>query len=242
MKELSPGDQVIGVVVGVMPFGVFVELAPDCSGLIHVSRVSDSFVEDLHEAVQVGDVVGKGVPASLLMASVRASLRAYAHETYELRDIVRKVNDALCRDTRDEEFTTLFYGVLNPATGRLTYCNAGHEPALHFRAADRSVHPLTTGGMIVGILPKLAYDQAVVDLAPGDALLLYTDGLHEAMNFDDEPYGRQRVADTFAQAAAQPDHDADAILHHVLWEKRRFTGIRRPGDDTTLVVLQRRPD
>lgn len=189
-----------------------------------------------HLGIAIGDVVGKGVPAALLMAAARASLRAYAHETYDLHEILRKVNDALYRDSRDHEFTTLFYSVLNPQTLRLTYCNAGHEPGLLVR--DGEVRQLRTGGTIVGAIPDLRFQTGIFDLRRGDTLLLYTDGLPEAMNFDDELFGRARTRLALRDACADPSLNAEGILNHVLWEKRRFTGIRRPFDDTTMVVMR----
>ena len=125
---------------------------------------------DGHVGVAVGDVVGKGVAASLLMASVRASLRAYAQDVYDLDEVISRVNHALCRDTLDNEFATLWYGVLDPSRMRLTYCNAGHEPPLLYR--DGNVYTLEAGGMIVGVDPTQAYQKGLWDLKPGDCLLL----------------------------------------------------------------------
>ncbi len=188
-----------------------------------------------HLGVAVGDVVGKGVAAGLLMASVRASLRAYAQDLYDLDQIIARVNVALCRDTLDNEFATIWYGVLDPRTMRLTYCNAGHEPPLLVR--NGNIHRLDTGGMIVGVDSKQHYDKGLWDLEPDDLLLLYTDGLTEALNFDQQRFGRHRIEHALL-AAAEQRLDAQHTLNHVLWEMRRFTGLRRPVDDTTLVVVR----
>ena len=111
-----------------------------------------------HLGFAVGDVVGKGLPAALLMASVRATLRAHAADLYDLDEIIARVNAALTRDSRPEEFTTVFYGVIDPASRRLTYCNAGHDPPVVFRragdedgGATRVVATLDAGGMVVGV-------------------------------------------------------------------------------------------
>lgn len=198
-----------------------------------------------HLGVAVGDVVGKGVAAALLMASVRSFVRAYAQDLYDLDEIVNRVNQALCRDTLDNEFATLFYGVLDPHRLRLTYCNAGHEPPIVVsmpagRAPALSdLHELTTGGMAVGVDPAQRYQRGSFDLKPGDVLLAYTDGLPDTMSFDGEKYGKKRVRQALLDVlGAEPDATADKIADHIVWENRRFGGLNKRIDDTTLVVLR----
>lgn len=186
-----------------------------------------------HLGVVVGDVVGKGVAASLRMASVRASVRAFAQDIYDINDIIERVNVALCNDTRDDEFVTLFYGVFDPDRLRLSYCNAGHEPPLLLHQGD--VYPLTTGGMILGVDQQQQYEVGLFDLQIGDAMLLYTDGLTEAMNYQGEQFGRKRVEQALRESG---DGCASDILNHVLWQKRRFTGVQRWSDDLTIVVVK----
>ncbi len=198
-----------------------------------------------HLGVALGDVVGKGVAAALLMASVRSFVRAYAQDLYDLDEIVNRVNQALCRDTLDNEFATLFYGVLDPHRLRLTYCNAGHEPPIVVsmpagRAPALSdLHELTTGGMAVGVDPAQRYQRGSFDLKPGDVLLAYTDGLPDTMSFDGEKYGKKRVRQALLDVlGAEPDATADKIADHIVWENRRFGGLNKRIDDTTLVVLR----
>ncbi len=186
-----------------------------------------------HLGVAVGDVVGKGIAASLLMAMVRASLGAYAQDVYDLDEVIRRVNVALTRDTLDREFATLWYGVLDPRHPRLTYCNAGHEPALLLRGGR--VEQLGRGGMVVGVDLHQRYERTVIDLQPGDVLLAFTDGLCDAANFDGERFGRRRILEALRAAA---DKSAADILNHVLWELRRYIGLNRAADDTTLVVIK----
>lgn len=186
-----------------------------------------------HLGLAVGDVAGKGVAASLLMASVRASLRAFAQDLYDIDQIMHRVNRALCRDTLPNEFVTLFYGVLNPLSLRLTYCNAGHDTPLLLR--DNEITRLDAGGMIVGVDPDARYDKGVCDLRPGDTLLLNTDGLTDSANFNDERFGRDNVIDALRESAHL---GAEDTLNHILWRLRRFTGLKPPVDDTTLVVIK----
>ncbi len=183
--------------------------------------------------VVVGDVVGKGVAASLLMASVRAALRAHAEDTYDLDAILSKVNAAMTRDTRDEEFATVFYGTLDARNLRLTYCSAGHDPALLLRGGQ--FVELTEGGTVIGIDANSKYEKGLIDLQPSDVLLLYTDGVPDARNFNGEKFGRQRLREALRAAG---DQSARVIVNHVLWEVRRFVGLQQAADDMTLVAIR----
>lgn len=196
-----------------------------------------------HLGVVIGDVVGKGIAAALLMASVRSSLRAHAQEVYDLDEVVRRVNQALCRDTRDYEFASLWYGVIDPAKWRLTYCSAGHEPPMVVRRqADSSkleIIELSVGGMVVGIDPSQRYQRAVFDIRPDDVIVGYTDGLSDAVNFAGERYGKRRLRDCLTrQLTEQPDATASAIVDRILWDLRQFAGLATRPDDLTLVVVR----
>ncbi|MEM9752223.1 MAG: GAF domain-containing SpoIIE family protein phosphatase [Planctomycetota bacterium] len=188
----------------------------------------------------IGDVAGKGIAASLLMASVRASLRAYAHDVYHLSEVIRRVNVALCRDTLDAEFATLWYGVFDPTAKRLTYCNAGHEPPLLLR--DGKLRPLDEGGMVVGVDPLQRYDSHVVDLQPDDLVLLYTDGLPDAMSTEQRRFGRERIDALFHEVLERGGPakfgTAQDFLNLTLRRIREHTGPRRGSDDCTLVALR----
>jgi phosphoserine phosphatase RsbU/P len=181
------------------------------------------------------DVMGKGVPAGLLMAAVRASLRAHVGDLFDLSEILRRVNRSLCSDTLHSAFATLFYGVLDMPSMLLTYANAGHEPPLFVR--NGQVRPLTSGGTVLGVEPGAAYTRETVKLRKGDVLVLATDGLVEAMNFQDEQFGHERFM-AAARAAVEKSLPADGIAKHLLWEMRRFAGLRERGDDVTLVVVK----
>lgn len=195
-----------------------------------------------HLGLVVGDVAGKGVAAALLMSAVRAFLRAYAQDVYDLDEAIVRVNRALVRDTLDNEFATLFYGVINPDSLRLTYCNAGHEAPLLVRpAADGALAftELCVGGMVVGVDAAQTYDRAILDLKPGDTLLAYTDGLSDSMNFDGEKFGKPRVRKALEDALRlEAAPTAERIADHVIWENRRFVGLNRRTDDTTIIVVR----
>jgi sigma-B regulation protein RsbU (phosphoserine phosphatase) len=183
--------------------------------------------------IAIADVSGKGVPASLIMASVRAFLRGQVDNVYYLYEVVHRINLMLCRDTKLGEFVTLFYGVLDARNLRFTYCNAGHPPAMLLR--DGKVTELSGDNMVLGVSAEEPYKQFLIQLKKGDALLFYTDGVTDAMNFSDERFGRQRLLDAFREAG---DASADIISQHVLWQIRKFVGLAKRTDDITMIVAR----
>lgn len=180
----------------------------------------------------VADVSGKGVPASLIMASVRAYLRAEVDSIYYLYEIMRRLNLMLVRDTKVSEFVTLVYGVLDARNKRLTYCNAGHPPPLLLR--DGKISELDSPNMILGIEPAEQYKQSILQLKSRDTVLLYTDGLADAMNFQSETFGRERIIHAFAKGGPT----ADAISQNILWDLRRFVGLTKRTDDVTMIIIR----
>lgn len=183
--------------------------------------------------IAIADVSGKGVPASLVMASLRSALRVYANFTYDVDRIIQEVNRHLCCESPIGEFSTVFYGVLTPDGRRLTYCNAGHDPPLLLRRG--TLHRLETGGMLVGVDPDAAFEREVLPLEPGDVILLYTDGAVDALNFNDESFGRVRLTESFLRHADQP---AQRMAKNILWDIRRFRGYADRTDDVTLVTIK----
>ena len=183
--------------------------------------------------VAMADVSGKGVPASLQMASLRAAFRVNAHFMYDIHRIMVEVNQHLCRDTTPGEFATAFYGVLTPDGRRFTYCNAGHLPPMLLR--DGKLQYLETGGMIIGVDPEAKYDNDPLTVQPGDVILIYTDGVVEAMNFSEEQYGKERLAESLMRYAGDPP---DLLVKHLLWDLRRFRGLADRLDDVSIVVLK----
>ncbi len=195
--------------------------------------------------VAIGDVVGKGMAAALLMSAVRASLRAHVQDLYDIDEVLSRVNAALCRDTLENEFATVWYGVVDPRLLRLTYCSAGHEPPFVVRApegraaAQADVVELPIGGMAVGIDPAQIYHRGVFDLRPGDVLVAFTDGLPDTLGFGGQRFGKARLrAAVLSLLAAEPDAGANRILEHVFWELRQFAGILERPDDQTVVIVR----
>ncbi|MEX2217479.1 MAG: GAF domain-containing SpoIIE family protein phosphatase [Phycisphaerales bacterium] len=195
--------------------------------------------------VAIGDVAGKGLAAALLMSSVRSSLRAHVEDVYHLDEVLARVNRALCRDTLDHEFATLWYGVIDAGALRLTYCSAGHEPPMLVRMpagrapAEADLTELTVGGMAVGIDPSQQYLRGTCDLRPGDVLVAYTDGVTDTLDFQRRRFGRIRLRQAvLALLGREPEAPAARVLEHILWELRQFAGVLERPDDQTLVVLR----
>ncbi|MGA2584793.1 MAG: SpoIIE family protein phosphatase [Tepidisphaeraceae bacterium] len=180
----------------------------------------------------VADVSGKGVPASLTMAAVRAALRAQVDNVYYLYEVINRINLMVCRDSSVGEFVTLFYGVLDSRNKRLTYCNAGHPAGLLLRAGK--IIELGSNNMVLGVNKDEKYTQSVQQLQSGDTLLLYTDGLTDAMNFQQQTFGRQRVIEAFTAGG----DTAQAVVDNVLWSMRRFSGLSKRTDDVTMIGVK----
>ena len=152
--------------------------------------------------ITVTDVVGKGVRASLMMASVRASLRGHALSGgLDVATIIDKVNRDMCSDTEIADFATMFYGVLDVPSRVMHFCCAGHMPPLLYR--DRTIHNLEARGGVIGMFEEMDYPTARIDLQSGDVILMYTDGLSEAANFNGEEFGSERIAKSLHFAASR---------------------------------------
>ncbi len=180
--------------------------------------------------VVVGDVTDKGVPAAMVMAAARSVLRASAARIVDPGETLQRVNDLLCPDIPEKMFVTCLYGVIDPVSGRFRFANAGHN--LPFaRTADGAVE-LRATGMPLGLLPGMTYEENEAVIAPGEALLLYSDGVTEAHSVAREMYGTPRLGELVAG-----DED---LIDGLLTSLERFTG---PGweqeDDITLVTLRR---
>lgn len=202
----------------------------------------------------VGDVVGKGVAAALLMSHVRASLLAHVSRDASPGAVLSAVNDDLCRDSLPNEFVTLWYGVVDPVGLEMVYASAGHDPPLLVRlgeggdalpggAGAASVRELrSAGGMLAGVLPGQVFSEERVRLGTGDTVAVYTDGMTDARDFDGRRYGRGRLASSLeATLRASPEISAGALVREAVWGVRRFAGLAQMPDDQTIVVLRVKP-
>jgi sigma-B regulation protein RsbU (phosphoserine phosphatase) len=184
----------------------------------------------------MADVADKGIPAALFMALSRTLLRTVAIGGHPPHEAVARTNNLILSDARSDLFVTLFYGALQPSSGHLEFVNAGHMPPLVVRGTDGAVEELRTGGMALGVLPDLDFEQHSMRLEPGDVLMLYTDGLTEAFDAGQEMFGRQRLADILQVNRHKP---AGELMQAIDFAITAFVGDTPQSDDFTLVVAKR---
>jgi sigma-B regulation protein RsbU (phosphoserine phosphatase) len=187
---------------------------------------------DSRLALTIADVVGKGIPAALLMSNLQAAVRAFASDAAEPQALCSQVNRILCGNIAEGRFISFFYCVLDAAAGVLTYTNAGHYLPLLVRV-DGSVDRLDAGGPVLGVIPAAEYQQSHVALGPGDRLILFTDGLTEARDAGDDEFGEARLIDAAVRHRAC---SAPALQARLADAVATFTG-GRLHDDATLIVL-----
>jgi sigma-B regulation protein RsbU (phosphoserine phosphatase) len=198
-------------------------------------------------AVAIADVMGKGIPAAIMMSLFRGAVRAYvdiehppAGEVSPLEDdkgaiekIVNKLNKMACGECKDGEFVALFYAVLDVKEKTLTYCNCGHEPAVLIR--NGKIVELDKGGFVLGVEAKAEYEIETLRLQQGDCLLFYTDGLIDAADFDGQFWGRERMLEAAKNFASL---EAEQMVKNILGYRRRFVGLAKQVDDTSIIVVK----
>ncbi len=182
----------------------------------------------------IGDVSGKGIPSSLIMASFRASLLAEIRNNYAISTIMSKVNRLLWESTDSNQFVTAFYGVLDENRRVLTFCNAGHNPVLLIRGDGTSLL-LETGGLILGAFENSVYQESYLGIGPGDVLLLYTDGVTENFNDLGEEFGMERLLELVSSHRHLHAKEMASLLQEQILD---FAADKTIQDDFTLVVLK----
>ena len=192
-------------------------------------------IDDRRLAFCLGDVSGKGLPAALLMANLQAAVRSQTMAGTSLTSCLERANALMFRNTSPEKFATLFFACLDIGDHILHYCNAGHNHP--FLITDK-IEPLrlSEGGLALGCFESFPFAEDQVQLNPGDRLVVFSDGISEAVNNTDEEFGEARVYDL---AAANRGASATELIEKILQEVGRHAGDRPQMDDMTLVVVQR---
>ena len=203
--------------------------------------------------VTIADVIGKGMPAAIMMSWFRGAVRAYTdgfrhvlqNDSYEdernsgLRTVIRtknaieNFNRMTCDECRDGEFVSLFYASIDAREKTMTYCNCGHEPTVLIR--NGQAMDLDRGGLVLGVDRGAKYDIDTVAMWEGDSLLFYTDGLIDAINFKGELWGRERMLEAAKEFAGCR---AEGMIKNILRYRRRFVGLAEQIDDTSMVAIK----
>jgi sigma-B regulation protein RsbU (phosphoserine phosphatase) len=192
-------------------------------------------VETGHWGLTIADVSGKGMPAAIFMGLSRTIVRASTTGNLSAENAIKHANELICRDSRSGMFVTLFYAILDSQTKDLTYINAGHNPPLLFRKGSPDILVLEAKGIPLGVTEDIDIEEKGIHLVSGDYLVLYTDGVTEAMNEKEEEFGEDRLRKIIQDNTSLTAHD---MLNMVQEEIITFAGKRPQFDDITLMILK----
>ncbi len=204
------------------------EIGGDYYDFIHRKR-------DSHLIVAVGDVSGKGTGAALLMSSLHAAVRAQTQTRASTSEVMGEINQYIFENSPSNKFLTLFYGGLDPVTGTLTYSNGGHNAPIFVRRSGE-VERLDKGGLPIGMMQGVAYQEASVEFHPGDVLVIYSDGITESINERDEEFEEERLIEVVKNNMGR---SASGIRDRIDEALSRFVGTTAPVDDMTLMIIKR---
>jgi len=198
-------------------------------------------IDETRWGVAIGDVSGKGVAASLIMAMCRSVLRIHAVNGYSAAEVLRKVNHQLYPDIKEDMFISMAYLILDERSSSITLCRAGHDAPLLYSAKEKSVSKLTPPGMALGIdsgevFNRISADFSVV-LESGDYLILYTDGVTEALDTKGQEFGMKRMIESIQNSAGS---DAEGMREQLTGDLLKFVGECPQNDDITLIVIRKK--
>lgn len=198
-------------------------------------------VDDDHLGLVIADVSGKGIPASLIMAMCRSTLRANALGNHSPAAVLAAVNRHIFPDIREDMFISMAYTIVHKASGKITIARAGHDPPLHYRSLEERIETIKPPGLAVGIDAGPVFERVTKDhsfvLEPGDSFLLYTDGINEALDEKGDEFGLDRLESTFEATATG---GAEAVISAIITDVREHVGDTRQSDDITLIAIEKR--
>ncbi len=185
--------------------------------------------------VAIADVIGKGIPAAIMTSMFRGAVRAYADAggAGNIKETINRLNKLACQECTVGEFVTLFYAIIDIEKMQVSYCNCGHEPTV--LVSDGEIIDLDKGGLVLGVDENAEYETDVVNIKPCDTLVFYTDGLTDAVNFEGDTWGRDNMLSAVTKYSCAP---SEVMLRDILGYRRRFVGLSRQVDDTSIVVVR----
>jgi serine phosphatase RsbU (regulator of sigma subunit) len=187
-------------------------------------------------AVTLGDVSGKGASAALMMMVLRAMVHFACQRETEVLTILSQTNAVMFDNSPAQFYVTFFFGDLETGSGKFRYVNAGHIPPILYRAKSRTIERLTAGGTVIGLFAETPFEAGEVEFAPGDILLVFSDGLSEAWGQDEEEFGEERMGVLVRDNASLPARELEQTIQN---EVESFTAGARATDDRTLIVVKR---
>jgi len=185
-------------------------------------------------AIAIADVSGKGIPAALLMSNLQASLRALVGTKMSITHMTSRINDIIYENTSSDKFITYFYGVIDKNTYKMKYCNAGHNPPFLIRK-DAPTILLEKGGLILGMMSGVEFQEGEIQLKSGDTLLLYTDGVSEAMNNEDEEFEEKRIEEVLRNNRSLTGKE---LIGKIINSVKEHSGSVPQGDDITMIAMK----
>ena len=193
-------------------------------------------IDDERIGFVIADVSGKGIPAAIFMAVSRTLIRATGVRGGSPAECIAYSNKLLAAESVDCMFVTVFYGIININTGEINYCNAGHNPPYVLKHDGKVEELPTMGDCMVGAIDGLPYHEATLQLEKGDALVMYTDGVTEAMNIDYQQFGEERLKETLEDVAM---HNCQEMVDAIKSDVAAFAGEAEQSDDITVLTLKR---
>ncbi|WP_440998497.1 PP2C family protein-serine/threonine phosphatase [Fodinibius sp. SL11] len=193
------------------------------------------FLDDTHLGFVIGDVSGKGISASIYMAVARTMLKAIASQIHDPAECLKKVNLMLIPESDFTTFVTVFYGVLDTTSGMVRYSNGGHNLPYILRQDQTLEQVENTGGLLLGKIEPVDFEAKQIQLKPSEKIILYTDGITEAMNEHEEMYEEERFEKYLTE---HHDYTQDKLLRGVMADVLKFTNQAKQSDDITLLVLE----
>jgi len=193
-------------------------------------------IDSDHIGIMIADASGHGIPAAFLIAMASMSFTTHTSNQLSTAETLRLSNLELFRAIPTVHFLTAFYAVLHVPSGHLRFTRAGHPPTIHYHASDKTFHNLNTRGMFVAMLNDAMYEEQETYVNKGDRLVFYTDGIIEALNREDERYGKERFESILRDIITSSPVD---IIKTAIDDVRQFTKGRRFEDDATMLVVER---